>query len=262
MAEKKKKASAGKTVITPKFRVSYPAVFKPRAFENEDGSKTKERYQVVMLFPKDTDLSEIRKAIFAAKKSKWGPDKKKWPKNMRATIRDGAEKEDTDGYGEGVYFMTASGDRKPGLISASKRPIESEDDFYAGCWARAEVAFYPYDRMGNKGVGVGLRNLQKIADDDPFSGQRPADEVFDKVDDGEEDEDEDNEDTEGEEDEDEEDDPKPAKKKKKAKPVEEDEDDEEEEGDEDSDDSDDEDDEDEEEDAPPPKKKKKKRTGF
>ncbi len=225
MAEKKKSEDkyAKTRVTTPKFRVSYPAVFTPKTFKDAKGNETAPRYQVTMLFASDTDLSSLKKAVFAAKVAKWGPNKEKWPKGMRSPFRDGSEKNDTEGYGEGIIFVTASGDRKPGLVSQKLKKIEREEDFYAGCWARAEVVAFAYETMGNKGVSFGLRNIQKMGDDESFSGQRAAEDVFDKVDGGSDDEDnyedddeEETEETDEEEDEEEEDEPAPKKKKKKA----------------------------------------------
>ena len=82
-----------KKVLTPKFRVSFPNVFKAHSFNNSDPF-----YSITMLFDKDTDISALKKIANAAKKEKWGD---KPPKGLRSPFRDGNEKEsrtDPQGY--------------------------------------------------------------------------------------------------------------------------------------------------------------------
>jgi hypothetical protein len=158
-------------VMTPAFRVSYPSVFKPTAFEGQEP-----KFSVVMLFPKETDLSALKAAAKAAVEEKW-PDVNKRPKDLRNPFRDGdSEKGDVAGY-EGMIFVTAKSKTKPGLVDQNVMPIIEEGLFYAGCWARASVVAYAYDKAGNRGVSFSLQNLQKMRDDDAFSGRaKPEDE--------------------------------------------------------------------------------------
>lgn len=180
-----------KKVVTPKFRVSFPAIFKPKAFDTSQEAK----YSLTMLFDEDIDLAKpadgqnnsLKRAAFNAAAEKWGPDKAKWPKGLRMPFRDGNEKSST-GY-EGTIFVNASSKTQPGLVDKNLRPILNETDFYAGCYARAEVIAYAYDKMGNKGIGFSLQNIQKLEDGEPFSGRKAASSVFDKVSDGSDDED-------------------------------------------------------------------------
>lgn len=172
-----------KKVLTPEFRVSYPAVFKPKAFEGQEA-----KYSVVMLFDKKTDITTLKKAAHAAKIEKWGPNKEKWPKNLRSPFRDGADREGTDGYGEGVIFISASSKTPVGLVDNKLGAILNEQDFYAGCYARAQIVAYAYDTHGNRGVAFGLQNLQKLRDGKSFSGKQKAEDVFDAVEDGSDDE--------------------------------------------------------------------------
>jgi hypothetical protein len=44
------------------------------------------------------------------------------------------------------------------------------------------VNFYPYNQAGNKGVGAGLQNVQKVADGEPLSGRSRAEDDFSAVD--------------------------------------------------------------------------------
>ncbi len=186
-SSKKSESLAKQKVITHEFRVSFPAVLQPKAFQDQEA-----KYSLVMLFPKNVDLSKpakgsansLKHAAFNAATAMWGP-KENWPKNLRMPFRDGDEKADTMGYA-GHIFVTASSKNQPGLVDQSLTPILNEKDFYAGCYARAEVAAFAYDKMGNKGVGFALMNVQKLRDGEPFSGRKAAEDVFDRVDDGSE----------------------------------------------------------------------------
>jgi hypothetical protein len=165
---------AKKRVITPVFRVSYPSVFKASKFGDQD-----EKFSVTMLFPKDADLKQMKAAYLFAAEEKFGKDKDQWPEGFRSPFRDGDKKKDKEGY-QGCIFVKASSKQPPGLVDQSREPILSEKDFYAGCYARAEVIAFAYK---NKGVGVSfsLMNIQKIKDGKAFSGRKEAKDVFDSV---------------------------------------------------------------------------------
>jgi hypothetical protein len=135
----------------------------------------------VMLFDKSADLSSLKKAALNAAIEKWGP-KEKHPKNLRSPFRDGSERADTPGYDDCI-FISASSKNQPGLVNQKRQPILNERDFYAGCYARAEVLAFAYDKAGNKGVSFSLQNIQKLRDGEAFSGKKSAEKVFDEVED-------------------------------------------------------------------------------
>ena len=54
----------------------------------------------------------------------------------------------------------------------------SKSDFYSGCYGRASIVFFAYNTNGNKGVGCGLNNIQKLEDGQPLSGRSTAVEDF------------------------------------------------------------------------------------
>lgn len=177
-----------KKCVTPEFRVSFPAVFKPKAFQNQEP-----KYSCVMIFDKKTDLTKLREAVKNAIVEQFGEDMSRWPQRtvngkkelaLKLPFRDGADREDTEGYGPDKIFVTATSKNPPGLVNNRLEKILSEADFYAGCWARAEIIAFYYDTNGNKGVSFSLQNLQKIRDDKPFSGRKNAEDVFDAIDDG------------------------------------------------------------------------------
>lgn len=162
-----------KKVMTPMFRVSFPQVFKPKAFGNQEP-----KYSLTMLFDKESaDLSDLKKAAIACAKEKWG-EKDKWPKKLQMPFSDGDEKADLEGYA-GMIVVRATAKQKPGLVDKDLDPIIDESIFYAGCYARATLSVFAYDVQGNKGVSFGLQNIQKLKDGEAFSGRKDATKEFD-----------------------------------------------------------------------------------
>lgn len=171
-------------VMTPKFRVSYPSVFKPK----KNDLNGQDEFSLVALFEKGADLSQLQKACDAAAEEKWGKDKKKWPANMRKPFRNQGEKKKVDEATgkeylpeplvDGAVYMNLKSRQRPQIVDQQVQPIIDETEFYPGCWARATINFYPYDQKGNKGVGVGLLNLQKVADGESLSSRSKAEDDF------------------------------------------------------------------------------------
>lgn len=175
-------------VTTPKFRVSFPAVFEPKLAPGA----TEPKFSITMLFqttgPDAVDITPLKNAVKAVIAEKFGADETKWPRTkdgkyaFKLPFRDGAEK-DYEGYGPGVVFCSASSkkDRKPGLIYGNKEPITNPNEFYGGCYARATINAYWYDKGVNKGVAFGLQNIQKWSDGEPFSGKTKPENDFDEI---------------------------------------------------------------------------------
>jgi hypothetical protein len=175
-----------KKCTTPKFRVSFPQVFSPKSFEGQEP-----KYSLTMLFPKNADLKELKRAAGNAIKEKWGADKAKWPKNLRMPFRDGDEKAGVKGY-ENCVFVSASSKQKPGVVNQNVEEIIDQNDFYAGCFARATLIAFAYDTAGNRGVSFALQNVQKLGDGERLGGRRDASSDFDAVEDQSESENPDN----------------------------------------------------------------------
>lgn len=155
-------------LITPEARLSFPNLFVPKAGMDGVGEP---KYSAVLLFPKNADLSALKEAARAAIAEKWG-DKK--PANLRSPFRDGSEK-DLDGYADCI-FVTVSSKQKPGVVDENVQPILDPNTIYAGCYVRASVRAYAYEKNGNRGVAFGLQNIQKMRDGQPFGNfSKPED---------------------------------------------------------------------------------------
>lgn len=180
-------------VTTPKFRASFAWVFKPQP--PMEGSQGEPKYGVTMLFDQAAQKTQafeaMKKLAIAAAREKFGDklksDGKGWFVGLRNPLRDGAEKSEMEGYGDGVIFAAATTKMQPGLVDQRLNRIisdeVSEDGFYSGCYARATVTAYGYDKAGNKGVAFGLQNVQKLGDDTAFSGRTAAEDDFEAADD-------------------------------------------------------------------------------
>ena len=173
------KPSATK-VVTGKARLSYVNVFQPRA--QEEGKDPK--YSVCILIPKsDTaTVDKVKAAIEAAKQagiSVWGG---KIPPGLKVPLRDGDTERDSPEY-RGHFFINASSKQKPGVVDAQVNPILDQNEIYSGVYGRVSVNFYTYNQAGNRGIGAGLNNVQKVADGEPLSGRARAEDDFSAVDD-------------------------------------------------------------------------------
>ena len=163
-------------VITGKVRFSYLHVFEPKAIN--EGADPK--YSVALLIPKsDTvTINKIKAAVQAALeqgKAKFGG---KLPKVFKQPLRDGDEERGDDENYEGMMFLNANSNTKPGVVDKDVNPIMDREELYSGCYGRASINFYAFSVSGNKGVACGLNNLQKLADGERLSGGSSAEDDF------------------------------------------------------------------------------------
>jgi len=168
-------------ITTGKVRFSYANLFRPRAAAEGQDPK----YSVCLLIPKSDKetLAKIRSACEAAIETGlplWGGKK---PSGLKMPLRDGdVDREDRPEYA-GHYFINCSSKQKPGIVDRRLNEILDETEVYSGCYGRASINFYGYNQAGNKGVGCGLQNIQKLADGESLGGRSRAEDDFDAVDD-------------------------------------------------------------------------------
>jgi hypothetical protein len=179
------------SVLTPKFRVSYPHLTK--ATPGPNGGK--EKYSLSMIFDeKSVDLTNLKALAKKAMVDKFGKDYKK-PSNFKSPFRNGDERPNDPAY-EGKVFINASTEIRPVVVDQKRREITStqvgdEDAIYAGCYGIAQLSAYAYGGAGTTyapGVAFGLRMVQKVADGGPLgAAQSDPNDVFDVLDDDEDD---------------------------------------------------------------------------
>lgn len=173
-------------MITPKFRVSYPHVFKAQAPKPTD----KPKFSITMLFPKDKALTgqtvdgkprTLSEVIKNAKIAEFGPNKTDWPENLESPVVDGDDPKhkDKEGYkGHWVIKATTNEDQRPSVVDEEMIPITDQAKFYPGCYARAYVYARVWEYMNKQGVQFILDHVQKLGDGPSFGGKKPVDQVF------------------------------------------------------------------------------------
>lgn len=186
--------------LTPVFRMSFPNLFEPSAMDAE--SKPKYGLSAVWTVAKFSDKDKERwraliGALDAESKAKFKKAWKDLPGNFKTGIRDGAEKANLEGFGEGTKFANITTKMRPGIVDVNKRHIArdgaekekweadgkdvaeevGDEAIYPGCYCRATVTVYSYDNKG-KGVALGLMNVQKVADGPRLDARTNAAEDF------------------------------------------------------------------------------------
>ncbi len=167
-------------LVTGKVRFSYANVFEPRQTPNGDL-----KFSVTLLIPKSDAntyqriINEINKTLEEAVSDTF---KGVMPAAPKIPIYDGdGVRPSGEAFGaecKGHWVMTANSNIGPEVVDASLNPIMSKNEFYSGCYGRASLRFYAYNQNGNKGVGCGLGNVQKLEDGQPLDGRTTAADDF------------------------------------------------------------------------------------
>lgn len=169
-------------VVTGKVRLSYAHLTQPYKSQLA-GEDDKAKYSATLLIPK-TDRetkAKIDAAIQAAGERALasGRIKKGTPIDKLPTpIHDG-DGYKADGYTEygpecrGMWVLTASSTDQPKVVDLGLNPILDASEIYSGMWARVGLDFFGYSNR-KQGIGCGLGNIQKIADDEPLGAARAS----------------------------------------------------------------------------------------
>lgn len=202
-----------KSFTTPPFRLSFPFVFEPRR-GGEDGTGTlsyscQAIWTPAKFSPADMKLwKAIKEAMntacvetFQKPWSKLGGNFKKGLRAVREEgaysvekgYGDGSDRKGQAGYEDGAIFAAMSRTAKmgaPGIVFAKRDengkwiPISEDegntDEIYPGCYCRASVSIYTFNKKGNKGVALGLNNLQKLKDGERLDSRIKAEDDFDE----------------------------------------------------------------------------------
>lgn len=153
-------------------RLSFPALFEAKAFK--DG---KPKFSAVLLLDKRKHAADIE-AIEAAIEE---VIEEKWPKGINrkvmkpSCLHDGDEKPDTDGYGDGVMYVSASSAKRVPVVGTKMEPLTEEDGKpYAGCYVNVSIRLWAQDNEYGKRINAQLRAVQFAKDGEPF-GEKQAD---------------------------------------------------------------------------------------
>ena len=185
-------------VTTPKAMLSYPHIAKAQEQKNDDGTvKGKPKYSAALVFAKGEDLTALRKAAAAAGEAKWPGKFQQMVEESRKSVAAGGRVKfnlpfrmdgEDKGYPEGSVFINVRTEQKPGCVypyaeTGSNKPAVIPDDkieaeLYPGCFVRATVVAFGYDREGNRGVSFALNNLQKLGEGERLDNRKAAVDEF------------------------------------------------------------------------------------
>lgn len=163
-------------------RLSFPAIWKPKGMKNDPSAKLK--FSATFLLRKTEDAAQIdalRVAVTAVGKAQWPA---KMPATLKYCVHDGKEKEDMDGYGPDVIYITASNELRVKIVDSDPSiPLAEEDGKpYAGCYVNAVIRLWAQDNQFGKRINAQLCGIQFYKDGESF-GDKPfnAEEEFENV---------------------------------------------------------------------------------
>lgn len=176
-----KKINPCKVITSGDVRWSYVNVWEPKSPDGVSAPK----YSVQLIISKDdkVTLTAIGKAINAAYeegKSLLSDKNGRLPalKSLKQPMRDGDEEyPDKEEY-KNAYFLNCSSVNKPDVVDINIQPILDRSEVYSGVYGRVSINFYAFNKDGNKGIAVGLNNMQKIKDGEPLGSRATAQEDF------------------------------------------------------------------------------------
>jgi len=183
--ENKVKANPMKVITGPDTRWSYANVWEPKSI---NGGTPK--FSVSLIIPKsDTvTVAKIKAAIEAAYQegeARLKGNGKSVPPlaGIKTPLRDGdLERPDDPAYAN-AYFINANSATAPGIVDADRNVILTRSEVYSGVYGRASINFYAFNTNGNRGIAVGLNNLQLIRPGEPLGGKSRAEDDFNSTED-------------------------------------------------------------------------------
>lgn len=162
-------------------RLSYANIWEPRA--GAHGGEP--MYSVALIMdPKikegKTNIAKLEKAVEdvlnEAVPSKFsGKRPTKWDSPIHEGDIDRGEAYD------GNFYVNAKSKHAPGIVDQNVQPILDQSEVYSGCYANVSISLYAYNTAGKKGVGVGLGNIQKVADGESLGGNVRAEAEFSAI---------------------------------------------------------------------------------
>jgi hypothetical protein len=173
------------TVVTPKARMAFPELLEPK-----DDLSGRTIYSMTLLFPKGTDLSELKAAAEEAALKKW-PKKDAWKGlKLQFPFSDGNTKGKTDAEGNfrvykgyddtTVLNVKRQAKNGPPVVVQANPHLSVTDpaEVYGGRWCRAQLNAFAYEHAGNRGVSFGLNMVQLLEHDEPLGAVNNPASIF------------------------------------------------------------------------------------
>jgi len=200
MTAKTEKAEIPQTIRTPEAILSYPHLFEPQAFQDEQGKVTKMQYSACLIFTpeaqKTPEFKVMREVVASLLSERWGEGlmvgKKKY--TLQQALKQGLlmtpfrSNWDEKGYPEGSVYINVTRKDKfgpPQVVSiypdkdGRPTPITDPTLVYPGVIVLATVRPYTWDYQGMKrGVSFGMGNFQIRRDGERLDSHTDARDEF------------------------------------------------------------------------------------
>ena len=187
----KSKVTRGPSILTPEFRLAFPALFEPRP---APGNENKLTYSAIMLFAKknadgtDNDMKWLKDHYTKVALTQWPglavpkPQRDaKWaekfpgcPRSLTLPIADGDSDNAAawEGFAGNWYVRIARNEKvgAPVVVGPDGKVLTEPTRVYGGVWARAKIAAFTWSFQGKNGVSIGMEGVQVLRDDDAFGG--------------------------------------------------------------------------------------------
>jgi hypothetical protein len=160
------------TVRLRNVRLSFPALFKPRAFEPGKDPVHQATFLMARQGDPEKNLELVKQGIaLVVKNALRGIH----PGADRVCVRSGKEKGERgiDGYNADIAYLSGNSKKRPIVVDRDLSPLTGEDGRpYGGCYVNASVRLWAQDGVKNpkwgKRVNAQLRAVQFWADGEPF----------------------------------------------------------------------------------------------
>src|SRR5882672_10374972 len=117
-------------VITPKARLAYAYLFKPRVNKPDQNGQVKEpSFDCVLIMEPGTDINPMRAAAYAAAREKWGAT---LPKTIQSPFRANSDRDGQEGFTPGGIFISVHSTTRPGMVDQGMNPILTSEQLYSG----------------------------------------------------------------------------------------------------------------------------------
>lgn len=153
-------------------RWSYVNVWEPKGIDT-----SRPAWSVSLIIKKDDPcVAKIKAAIEQAYKD--GADILKGSGRevpplaaINTPLMDGDIKRSGDPAYAGAYYINAKNyQNAPGIVNKDRQEILDRNEVYSGCYGRACISFYAYNKKANRGIGCTLLHLQKGRDGEHLGG--------------------------------------------------------------------------------------------
>lgn len=152
-------------------RLSFPHLFKAKQFEGSDDAK----YSAVFLMDKAENKAEIKKVMAAIKKMIANDLNGAKVKSDKLCLRDGSTKDEIEGFGEDVMFVSCNSKRRPLVIDRDGSALAEDDGKpYAGCYVSGLFRLWAQNNKYGKRINAELLGVQFREDGEPFGGGEPG----------------------------------------------------------------------------------------